>query len=85
MEEIAFRGYVLDTTLGPLPDWGAIVASAMLLSLYHVSRSQLLPPFLLEMGLAFLMMKSHTMWIPLIAHAGYNLIGLIVALATSSS
>lgn len=81
VEEVAFRGYVLRELLASLPPWAGIVLSAALFSLYHFDLSQLLPTFLVGLGLAFAMKKSRTLWVPLIAHAGFNAIGIALALA----
>lgn len=81
IEEVAFRGYVLRELLVSLPAWAGIVLSAALFSLYHFDLSQLLPTFLVGLGLAFAMKKSRTLWVPLIAHAGFNSIGFALAFA----
>lgn len=84
IEEVVFRGYILERASRLLPGWVATVYSAALFSFYHLSVPQVIPTFMIGLGLAFLMQKFRTLWVPLIAHVSYNLIGLNLAYLTGS-
>lgn len=82
-EEVAFRGLVLDSLRDVVGDHGAVVGSAVLFSLYHLSAFQLVATFLLGVGLAGLVVRYGTLWPAMVAHAVVNGAGVaLFALST---
>lgn len=78
LEEKFFRGYVLNhwrRRVGPLK---AAVASAALFAMAHLKPAMLLPLWLVGLILAWLAYRERTLVTPIIAHATFNAISLIV-------
>lgn len=79
LEEIAFRGIILQKLNTDFGKAGACCISALLFSVYHLSAFQLLSTFLMGIGLAWLVLrkKENNLWVPVIAHGVYNGIGFL--------
>ena len=71
-EEIFFRGFIF-TGIGNRYGygWGAVV-SALLFSLAHMQPAALLPIFMLGLLLAWLYMKTGSIWVCIFTHLAYN-------------
>lgn len=54
----------------------AVCGSSLAFSVYHLSPFQLLPTFLLGLGLALLVAFSGALWPAMLAHALFNLLGV---------
>ncbi len=79
-EEIIFRGYlhgVIRKYGGP---WCAILVTAMLFAAIHVHLPVLAPLFLLGLALSLVYEFTGSLWAPLLMHACFNAITIIVAL-----
>lgn len=79
-EELIFRGYlhgVIRKYGGP---WCAILVTAMLFSAIHVHLPVLAPLFLLGVALSLVYEFTGSLWAPLLMHATFNAITIIVAL-----
>jgi len=76
-EEIFFRGFIF-TGIGNRYGygWGAVV-SALLFSLAHMQPAALLPIFMLGLLLAWLYMKTGSIWVCIFTHLAYNSLALL--------
>lgn len=73
-EELFFRGFLL-TALAPIiGPFRASVASAALFAGVHVFPSTLIPIFLIGLVLAWLYLRTRSLWQPFLAHAAWNLL-----------
>lgn len=75
LEEYIFRGLLLRYLLDKVSVFYAIIVSAGLFSIYHLSIFQLLPTFLWGIGFAFLAYRSKSLWPVLVAHLVVNSLG----------
>jgi len=80
LEEYIFRGLLLRSLTQKLSNYLAIAVSAGLFSIYHLSSFQLLPIFLLGLGLGTLALRSKSLWPVVIAHLVFNGIGFALFL-----
>lgn len=75
-EEVFFRGFVLQALLARWPAPAAAAASAALFAASHVEPGTLLPIFVTGLLLAWLYIKSRSLWPPIVAHAAQNVLAL---------
>ena len=76
-EEIFFRGFVL---AGLVARWGIVkasIGSALLFSVFHLYPGVLIPIFFTGLLLAALYHATGSLWPPVIAHAGQNVVALV--------
>lgn len=78
LEEWLFRGVMLDFLLSR-PVALAVIGSAVLFALYHLSLFQFLPTLLLGLGLALTVVYFGAVWPAVVAHALFNVIGVLIA------
>lgn len=71
-EEIVFRGFLLPSLTRYLPVWGAIVASALLFAVAHLSVSEILPLATLGAVLGFVYTRSRNLLAPMLLHSLWN-------------
>lgn len=77
-EELFFRGFVLT---GLVPRWGAVgavVCSALVFSLFHLSVATLIPVFMTGLLLGWLYHRTGSLWPGILAHAGQNALVLAI-------
>jgi len=77
LEEWLFRGVALGA-LSFAPGSIAAVSSAALFAAYHLSLFQLLPTFLLGVGLAAAVLALGSLWPAIVAHAVFNVVGVLL-------
>ena len=77
-EELFFRGFVLAALVGPLGPFRAAVASSALFAVAHVSIGVVFPIFVTGMLLAWLYLRTRSIWPPMTAHALQNFIAVSV-------
>lgn len=72
VEELIFRGVLLEWFSSAMPAWAAVLLSGLAFSLYHLSWWAL--PLNLTLGLAtgYLARKCDTLWPAIVLHALYN-------------
>ncbi|VAW43632.1 hypothetical protein MNBD_CHLOROFLEXI01-918 [hydrothermal vent metagenome] len=77
LEEYVFRGLILHSfiNLNALSVVLAVVLSAILFSVYHLSTFQLLPTFFWGIGFAILALQAESLWPVTIAHLLVNGLG----------
>ncbi|MFH7030770.1 MAG: type II CAAX prenyl endopeptidase Rce1 family protein [Heteroscytonema crispum UTEX LB 1556] len=71
-EEALFRGFILPSLTRYLPVWGAILASALLFAVAHLSLSEILPLFALGTVLGFVYTRSRNLLAPMLLHSLWN-------------
>jgi membrane protease YdiL (CAAX protease family) len=79
-EEIFFRGFVFGGLVARWGAVGAIVASALVFSAFHLAPGVLLPVFVTGLLLAWLYHRTGSLWPCMAAHAGQNAIALAATL-----
>lgn len=77
-EEPLFRGLILGGFLRRYSVKKAVLVSAALFSLLHVNPYQLASGFVLGIALAWVLLKTRSLWPCMILHAFYNSLGFIV-------
>src|SRR3990172_4823920 len=80
-EELFFRGLGV-RVLSVLGGGGAIVATALVFSLAHGLLVALPPLFFFALGLAWVRLRSDSVWPAVLAHGAYNGIALVLAFLT---
>lgn len=78
-EETFFRGLVFTGLAQRLPVWGAAVISAALFAGAHFEKFQVIPIFVVGLGLAYVYYRTRSLWCSMIAHATFNGVSLIFA------
>ena len=80
-EEIMFRGFLLSSLTKYVPVWGAILISAFIFAVAHLSLSEVLPLMMLGIILGFVYTRSRNLLAPMLVHSIWNsgtLIGLFI-------
>ncbi|HEY9666646.1 MAG TPA: type II CAAX endopeptidase family protein [Coleofasciculaceae cyanobacterium] len=71
-EEIFFRGFLLPSLTRYTPVWGAILASALLFAIAHLSFSEVLPLFTLGIVLGVVYTRSRNLLASILLHGLWN-------------
>ena len=79
-EELFFRGFIFAGLIPRLGVGWAMVASAAIFSVFHLSLGVLLPIFITGLALAWLYWRTGSLWPSIAAHAGQN--ALVVTVHT---
>lgn len=77
-EELFFRGFIFAGLCPFLGVRWAVVASAVVFSLFHLSVGVLIPVFITGLLLAWLYQKTGTLWPSILAHAAQNAMAVAV-------
>ena len=77
-EEILFRGFVLRGLLQNIGTGPAVVATAVVFSALHLDPGTAIPIFFTGLALGWVYVKTCSLWPCIAAHAGQNLIALLV-------
>ena len=80
-EELFFRGLGV-RALRPLGDAVAVVGSALLFALAHGLLAGLPPLFLFGLAVAWVRLRSDSVWPGVVAHGTYNAVGIAVVVAS---
>ena len=78
-EEIFFRGFLLAALAPALGDMRAAVVSSAVFAAAHLSLGLTVPIFVTGLLLAWLYLKTRSLWPPIVMHAGQNLIAVSAA------
>lgn len=81
-EELLFRGLLYQALAKRLPGWPAIGLSGLAFGLTHLEPFVIVLTFPLGMALAWMFRRYGTLVVPVVAHAVFNLIGVLVIRAT---
>lgn len=76
-EELLFRGVLYQSLAKHLPGWPAIGLSGLAFGLTHIEPFVIVLTFPLGMALAWMMRRTGTLVVPIVAHAVFNLIGVL--------
>lgn len=79
-EEVFFRGFVFAGLVPRLGLTRAMVASALIFSIFHLTPGLLVPVFTTGILLAWLYYRTGSLWATILAHAGQNLVALLVTI-----
>jgi len=77
-EEVFFRGFLLAALVSVIGGLRGALASAAIFSVAHLNVGTLVPIFVMGMLLAWLYLRTGSIWPPFVAHAAQNLIALTV-------
>ena len=75
-EEVFFRGFIFNGLLARMGPWGAMVASALVFSAFHLSIAVVIPIFITGFLFAWLYWRTGSLWAAIGAHAGQNALAL---------
>ena len=78
-EEVFFRGFVLPGLIGRFGVPAAVVVSSGLFALFHLDPGMLVPTFLLGAALAWIYLKTGSIWPSIMAHGMQNALALWLA------
>ncbi|BAZ42818.1 hypothetical protein NIES4101_87880 [Calothrix sp. NIES-4101] len=71
-EEFLFRGFLLPSCTRYMPVWGAILLSAFIFAIAHLSLSEILPLFSLGIVLGVVYTRSRNLLAPMLLHSIWN-------------
>jgi membrane protease YdiL (CAAX protease family) len=71
-EEVLFRGYILRNLERSTTFWGAIIVSGLLFGAFHIRFTQFIPLALLGMLLAWMTIRTRSIWPAIVAHLVNN-------------
>jgi len=77
-EEVFFRGFLLAALVTSLGLWRGAIVSSALFAFIHLDIAVMIPIFITGLVLAWMYLKTGSIWPPLIAHSTQNLIVLSV-------
>ncbi len=77
-EEMLFRGYII-RGFEKLGTWKAILISGLLFGLFHLDFFRLLPATLMGIWLGYLLIKTKSILVPMLAHALHNASTIILS------
>ena len=72
IEELLFRGFVLDLTLEVYGFWPSIIISAILFGLVHVAAFSVLNAFFLGLIYGYVRIKTDSLWPSIFLHSMWN-------------
>ena len=75
-EELFVRGFVMRGLMARMSPGWALVASAVIFSLFHVSPEVLIPVFVTGLLLGWLYQRTASLWPGILAHAAQNALAL---------
>ncbi len=79
VEEIVFRGVVYGGLADLMPDWLAVLVSAVLFGALHFSLYLFVPAVFVGIALALIYRRSGSLWPAIMLHAAYNLTSIVLA------
>lgn len=80
-EELIFRGYIYGVARRFAGRWAAAIFSALLFAAIHAHIPALAPLAILALALTFVYESTGSLWAPMLMHATFNGITLILSLA----
>ena len=76
VEEVFFRGFFLGGLIGPLGAARAAVVSAAIFAVAHLQLGSMIPLFITGLVLAWLYLRTRSIWPPVMAHAAQNFLAI---------
>lgn len=83
VEELVFRGVILDAVARKWGGWAGIAISSFLFAALHLTLWAFVPMFALGLALGWLAWNRHSLWPAIVLHVLYN--GVVVAAGLSIS
>lgn len=83
MEEVIFRGFILKS-MQKYGNLTAIIVTSILFSMFHLNLVQFVPPILIGFVLAFITIKSKSIFPSIIAHMFNNTVAFAMSFMTST-
>jgi membrane protease YdiL (CAAX protease family) len=80
-EEIVFRGVLLPSLAAHTGEGRAIAVSALVFAAMHLNMFSFVPILLVGWVLAWLYLRSGSLWVAIIGHSAFNAFGVAVVLA----
>lgn len=84
-EEMLFRGIILSSFKGKFPAWAAVVLTALLFAVVHLNLFRLAPTFLLGLCLTFIVYRTGSIYLSMLAHALNNGLALLLVYYPSAA
>jgi membrane protease YdiL (CAAX protease family) len=78
-EEVFFRGFALPVFANRFGLWGGILISAALFSVFHLSIGGAVPIFVFGIVLAWLYVRTGSIYPSMVAHVTQNILATLVA------
>jgi membrane protease YdiL (CAAX protease family) len=78
VEELCFRGILVNRASYWLPKWAVVVISAAAFGIAHLNFVQGINAAFLGAALALLYLRYRSIWVPIAAHAANNLISVVL-------
>ena len=72
VEELVFRGFVLDVASETYGKWGAIFISAFLFSIIHIEAVSVVNAFFLGMIYGYVRIRTDSLWPTIVLHSIWN-------------
>ena len=79
-EEIFFRGFIFAGLAPRMGVWPAMLVSALVFSMFHLSLGLLVPIFITGFLLAWLYRQTGSLWPSILAHGGQNTLAVLVTI-----
>jgi len=79
-EEIVFRGVLLPSLVAHIGEGRAIAVTAVVFSAMHLNMFSFLPILLVGWVLAWLYLRSGSLWVSIVGHSAFNALGVVVVL-----
>ena len=77
-EELFFRGFVFTALIIPMGALRAVLISAIVFALAHLSFATMVPIFVTGLLMSWLYLKSGSVWPPITVHVAQNLIAVLL-------
>lgn len=78
-EELFFRGFLLAALVAPLGPGRAAIVSSIIFAFGHLMLGAMIPLFVTGLLLAWLYLRTRSIWPPITAHAAQNLLALALS------
>ena len=79
-EEMFFRGFIFAGLAPRMGLWRAMLVSALIFSIFHLSLGLLVPVFITGFLLAWLYQQTGSIWPSIVAHGGQNTLAVAVTI-----
>ena len=78
VEELCFRGVVLNRLNTWMPTWAAVLISSIVFGLVHIDTFQILYATLMGLILAWSYIRTKNLWIPTVGHIVFNMTSVLL-------
>jgi len=78
VEELCFRGVVLNRLSAWMPTWAAVLISSIVFGLVHIDTFQILYTTLIGFIFAWGYIRTKNLWIPIVGHVVFNMTSVLL-------